>query len=70
MPESPVTLSPYAPTAGRRAAVAVAFGPPIVAEGDPKYRPDVQALTERIGAVIGEQVLAARRMTLNGRLGR
>jgi len=50
-----------------RPAVGVAFGPPIVAEGDPKYRPDVQALTDRIGAGIGEQVHVARRLTLGRR---
>jgi 1-acyl-sn-glycerol-3-phosphate acyltransferase len=50
-----------------RPAVGVSFGPPIVAEGDPKYRPDVQDLTDRIGAGIGDQVETARRLTLRRR---
>jgi 1-acyl-sn-glycerol-3-phosphate acyltransferase len=50
-----------------RPAVGVSFGPPILAEGDPKHRPDVQDLTDRIGAGICEQVAAARRLTANGR---
>jgi 1-acyl-sn-glycerol-3-phosphate acyltransferase len=50
-----------------RPSLGVSFGPPIVAEGDPKHRPDVQALTDRIGRGIGEQVASARRLALNGR---
>jgi 1-acyl-sn-glycerol-3-phosphate acyltransferase len=50
-----------------RPAVGVSFGPPIAAEGDVKYRPDVQDLTDRIGEGIGHQVDAARRLTMNRR---
>lgn len=50
-----------------RPAVGVSFGPPLIAEGDPKHRPDVQALTDRIAAGIGEQVRAARRLTQSRR---
>jgi 1-acyl-sn-glycerol-3-phosphate acyltransferase len=50
-----------------RPRVGVSFGPPIVAEGDPKYRPDVQDLTDRIGAGIGDQVVAARGLTRTDR---
>ncbi len=47
-----------------RPSVGISFGPPIMAEGNAKYRPDVQALTDRIGAGIGEQVAVAKRLTL------
>jgi hypothetical protein len=50
-----------------RPRVGVSFGPPIVAEGDPKYRPDVQDLTDRIRAGIGDQVVAARGLTRTDR---
>jgi 1-acyl-sn-glycerol-3-phosphate acyltransferase len=50
-----------------RPAVGVSFGPPIVAEGDPKHRPDVQALTDRIRAGMAEQVVVARRLTQSRR---
>lgn len=50
-----------------RPAVGVSFGPPIVAEGDPKHRPDVQDLTDRIGAGLGDQVEVARRLAREGR---
>jgi 1-acyl-sn-glycerol-3-phosphate acyltransferase len=45
-----------------RPNVGVSFGQPICAEGDAKSRPDVQALTDRIGAALCEQVEGARRM--------
>jgi 1-acyl-sn-glycerol-3-phosphate acyltransferase len=45
-----------------RPNVGVSFGPPIYAEGDPKSRPDVQALTDRLGAALCEQVDVARRL--------
>ncbi len=46
--------SPVRPTVG------VAFGRPIEAIGDPKHRPDVQALTDRLAQALCEQVSAAR----------
>jgi 1-acyl-sn-glycerol-3-phosphate acyltransferase len=49
-----------------RPTVGVAFGPPIVATGNPRYRPDVQSLTERIGEGIREQVEVARRLAPSG----
>jgi len=42
-PKSGLTFSPPA-----RPTVAVVYGEPIHSEGDPKHRPDVQALTDRI----------------------
>ena len=45
-----------------RPPLGVAFGPPIHPEGDPKSRPDVQALTDRLGAALCEQVEVARRL--------
>jgi 1-acyl-sn-glycerol-3-phosphate acyltransferase len=45
-----------------RPNVGVSFGQPIYAEGDPKSRPDVQALTDRLGAALCEQVGSARRL--------
>jgi 1-acyl-sn-glycerol-3-phosphate acyltransferase len=42
-PKSGLTFSRPA-----RAIVAVVYGEPIHSEGDPKHRPDVQALTDRI----------------------
>ena len=35
-----------------RPPLGVAFGPPIHPEGDPKHRPDVQALTDRLGEAL------------------
>ena len=45
-----------------RPPLGVAFGPPISAEGDARHRPDVQALTDRIGEALREQVEIARRL--------
>ena len=45
-----------------RPNLAVAFGAPIAAEGNPKHRPDVQALTERIMHDIDALVGRAQRM--------
>ena len=45
-----------------RPPLGVAFGPPIQAEGDPKHRPDVQSLTDRLGEALREQVEVARRL--------
>jgi 1-acyl-sn-glycerol-3-phosphate acyltransferase len=45
-----------------RPSAGVVFGEPIDAEGDPKHRPDVQALTDRIMAAIEELVTRARRL--------
>lgn len=45
-----------------RPNLAVAFGPPIPAEGNAKHRPDVQALTDRIMQDIGTLVGRAQRM--------
>ena len=45
-----------------RPNVGVSFGEPIYAEGDPKSRPDVQALTDRLQEALCEQVVHARRM--------
>lgn len=45
-----------------RPNVGVSFGRPIYAEGDPRSRPDVQALTDRLGAALCEQVEIARRL--------
>ncbi len=47
---------PFRPTVG------VAFGLPIYAEGDPKSRPDVQSLSDRLSADLREQVEVARRL--------
>jgi 1-acyl-sn-glycerol-3-phosphate acyltransferase len=44
-----------------RPAVAVVYGRPIPTAGDPKCRPDVQALTERIMGEIAALVAEARR---------
>jgi 1-acyl-sn-glycerol-3-phosphate acyltransferase len=44
-----------------RPIVAVVYGRPIPAEGDPKRRPDVQALTDRIMGDIAALVAEARR---------
>jgi 1-acyl-sn-glycerol-3-phosphate acyltransferase len=43
-----------------RPTVGVAFGSPIPAEGDPRSRQDVRALTDRIAEGIGTAVGAAR----------
>jgi 1-acyl-sn-glycerol-3-phosphate acyltransferase len=45
-----------------RPPLGVAFGPPIQAEGDAKHRPDVQALTDRLGEALRAQVDMARRL--------
>ncbi|MGZ4155433.1 MAG: lysophospholipid acyltransferase family protein [Actinomycetota bacterium] len=45
-----------------RPAVGVAFGAPIHVAGDPKCRPDVQSLTDRLGESICAQVALARRL--------
>jgi 1-acyl-sn-glycerol-3-phosphate acyltransferase len=45
-----------------RPTVAVAIGPAIAVEGDPKSRPDVQALTDRVGVALSDQVALARRL--------
>ena len=45
-----------------RPPLGVAFGQPILPEGDPKCRPDVQALTDRLGEAMREQVEIARRL--------
>ena len=44
-----------------RPTVAVVYGRPIPAQGDPKRRPDVQALTDRIMGDIAALVAEARR---------
>jgi len=45
-----------------RPTVGVAFGEATPVEGDPKYRPDVQAVTDRIRELLTVQVDAARRL--------
>jgi 1-acyl-sn-glycerol-3-phosphate acyltransferase len=45
-----------------RPYVGVSFGEPIRAEGDPKSRPDVQALTDLLDTGLCEQVVRARRL--------
>ncbi|HEX9312729.1 MAG TPA: lysophospholipid acyltransferase family protein [Actinomycetota bacterium] len=55
-PKSGLTFSPPA-----RPTVAVVYGEPIHSEGDPKCRPDVQALTDRIMGDIAALVAQARR---------
>jgi len=55
-PKSGLTFSP--PT---RPTAAVVYGEPIHCEGDPKCRPDVQALTDRIMDDIAVLVAQARR---------
>lgn len=55
-PKSGLTLSPPA-----RPTVAVVYGEPIRSEGDPRHRPDVQALTDRIMDDISGLVAQARR---------
>lgn len=45
-----------------RPTVGIAFGPPILAEGDAKHRPDVQSLTDRLGEALCGQVEVARRL--------
>jgi 1-acyl-sn-glycerol-3-phosphate acyltransferase len=55
-PKSGLTFSPPA-----RPTVAVVYGEPIQSEGDPKRRPDVQALTDRIMDDIAGLVAQARR---------
>jgi 1-acyl-sn-glycerol-3-phosphate acyltransferase len=45
-----------------RPPLGVAIGRPIQAEGDPKHRPDVQALTDRLSEALREQVEMARRL--------
>ncbi|HEY3209540.1 MAG TPA: hypothetical protein VGL18_07045, partial [Actinomycetota bacterium] len=54
--KSGLTFSPPA-----RPTVAVVYGEPIRPEGDPKRRPDVQALTDRIMGDIAMLVAQARR---------
>ncbi len=49
-------------TSPARPGVGVAFGAPIHPEGNPKHRPDVQALTDRIMGDIGDRVVEARRL--------
>lgn len=44
-----------------RPTVSVAFGPALSVRGDPKHRPDVQGLTERIREALVAQVDLARR---------
>jgi 1-acyl-sn-glycerol-3-phosphate acyltransferase len=62
-PESGLRLgAPVRPT------VAVVFGEPIPAEGDPKRRPDVQTLTDRIMGNIEGLVKEARRRSEPARL--
>lgn len=46
-----------------RPTVAVVYGEPIRAEGDPKHRPDVQALTDRIMGDLAALVAEARRLS-------
>ena len=46
-----------------RPTVGIAFGPPIQTEGDAKHRPDVQALTDRLGEALCGQVEVARRLS-------
>jgi 1-acyl-sn-glycerol-3-phosphate acyltransferase len=48
-----------------RPSVGIAFGPPILAEGDAKHRPDVQSLTDRLGEALCGQVEVARRLAPN-----
>jgi len=55
-PKSGLTFSPPA-----RPTVAVVYGEPIRSEGDPRRRPDVQALTNRIMDDISGLVAQARR---------
>jgi 1-acyl-sn-glycerol-3-phosphate acyltransferase len=43
-----------------RPLVAAAFGPPVQAEGDPRSRSDVRALTDRIMDAVSAQVAAAK----------
>ncbi len=45
-----------------RPPLGVAFGAPIPVEGDPKCRPDVQALTDRLSEALAGQVDVARRL--------
>jgi 1-acyl-sn-glycerol-3-phosphate acyltransferase len=45
-----------------RPPLGVAFGPPIRPDGDPKHRPDVQALTDRLAEALREQVEVARHL--------
>jgi 1-acyl-sn-glycerol-3-phosphate acyltransferase len=45
-----------------RPYVGVSFGLPIMAEGDPKARPDVQSLTDRLNVGMCEQVERARQL--------
>jgi 1-acyl-sn-glycerol-3-phosphate acyltransferase len=52
-----------------RPVVAVAFGPPIPVEGDPRSRQDVRALTDRIAEGIGASVGSARALARRSRSG-
>lgn len=45
-----------------RPSVGVAFGAPVVPEGDPRNRTDVRVTTDRIMAALDQQVGAARRL--------
>ena len=45
-----------------RPTVGVAFGVAMPVEGDPRFRPDVQAVTDRIREALTSQVDAARRL--------
>jgi len=45
-----------------RPYVGVSYGEPIYVQGDPKSRPDVQALTDHLSASLCEQVERARRL--------
>jgi 1-acyl-sn-glycerol-3-phosphate acyltransferase len=49
-------------TSPLRPGVGVSYGAAILPEGNSKHRPDVQALTDRIMADIGEQVAMACRL--------
>jgi len=46
-----------------RPTVGVSIGPAFAVEGDPKSRPDVQALTDEIGHALAAQVDIARRIS-------
>jgi 1-acyl-sn-glycerol-3-phosphate acyltransferase len=50
-----------------RPRLAIAFGPPILPEGDVETESDVEDLRERLRQRLGEQVTQARRLTGAGR---
>lgn len=61
-PKSGLTFSPPI-----RPTVAVVYGEPIHSEGDPKHRPDVQALTDRImDGIAGLLTQAMKRVESDG----